>query len=435
MSTPNPTTPAVRRRRPTGQLVRRKTKTGTSYGVRFQLGGQRHFRTLGSTADGWTTKAARKEIDRLMALAFSGAWDPAADGRREPEPGPEQTFEEFVMGRDESRDPGWLERRRATGGRSGDGLSERGEADLVWAVRHLLGWFGGFALDEITTQEVETFIHAKRTSGLSATSVRRFLRLLRAILQAAIRYDLIARDPTQGISIKVKPYKGTFLGTAEELTALLAAAGELDEERRVRRGHGRALLAVLSLAGLRINEALSLAWRDVRLAEGTLRVRRSKTEAGERDVDLLPLLRDELDALKARRDPDPDSLVFGTRTGGKESPSNVRNRVLRPAAERASAALVERGRDALPKLTPHSLRRTFATFLVAAGGPDDRAVDPLYLADQLGHEDPTLSLRVYASAVGRRDGEPERIRALVRGEALDAPEAEAPAEAEVEGAA
>ena len=70
-----------------------------------------------------------------------------------------------------------------------------------------------------------------------------------------------------------------------------------------RRGHGRPLLAALVFAGLRIDEALSLLWRDVDLAGGYLRVRRSKTEAGVREVDLLAPLREELADLKARRDP------------------------------------------------------------------------------------------------------------------------------------
>jgi hypothetical protein len=57
-------------------------------------------------------------------------------------------------------------------------------------------------------------------------------------------------------------------------------------------------------------------------------VRRSKTAAGERAVELLPPLRDELTDLAARRMQSRDSLVFGTTTGGKESPSNVRRRLL-----------------------------------------------------------------------------------------------------------
>jgi integrase len=56
---------------------------------------------------------------------------------------------------------------------------------------------------------------------------------------------------------------------------------------------------VLTFAGLRISEALGLRWRDVNLAAGRLRVRQSKTDAGTRYVDLLPMLHDELAMLKA----------------------------------------------------------------------------------------------------------------------------------------
>ena len=119
--------------------------------------------------------------------------------------------------------------------------------------------------------------------------------------------------------------------------------------------------------------------------------------------------------------------MFGTRTGGKESPSNVRNRLLRPAMERAYAALSTEGKEPIPQLTPHSLRRTFASLLVATGA------DPLHVADQLGHTDPGLSLRVYAQVVRRKDGALEALRALVEGADLPDVPAE-PETAELEEA-
>jgi hypothetical protein len=35
---------------------------------------------------------------------------------------------------------------------------------------------------------------------------------------------------------------------------------------------------------------------------------------------------------------------------------------------------------------------------------------------QMGHTSPNLPLAIYAREIDRRDGEPERLRALVRGE-------------------
>jgi integrase len=112
-----------------------------------------------------------------------------------------------------------------------------------------------------------------------------------------------------------------------------------------------------------------------------------------------------------------DALVFPTTRGRKESASNVRNRLLRPAVERANAALIEGGRDRLPeRLTPHSLRHTSASLLVGLGE------DPGYVMDQMGHTDPTFTLRVYRKAIKRRDGEPDLLRALVGAEATTLPE-------------
>jgi integrase len=115
-----------------------------------------------------------------------------------------------------------------------------------------------------------------------------------------------------------------YLDRAEQIAALLDAAGELDAEARTDRQATarRALLATLAFAGLRIGEALALRWRDVDLAGGRLRVGRAKTDAGVRTVELLPALRDELTSWKARtRYGHPAELAFGTENGREQSPS------------------------------------------------------------------------------------------------------------------
>ena len=80
-----------------------------------------------------------------------------------------------------------------------------------------------------------------------------------------------------------------------------------------------------------------------------------------------------------------------------------------PVVERANVALVKAGVEPMPSLTPHSLRRTFASLLFAIGEA------PPYVMAQMGHTTAELTLAVYARQMGRRDGEPERLRALVNG--------------------
>ena len=63
--------------------------------------------------------------------------------------------------------------------------------------------------------------------------------------------------------------------------------------------------------------------------------------------------------------------------------------------------------DELMASTPHSLRRTFASLLVANGE------DTAYVMEQLGHTHPAMTLGVYAKVMRRKHGERERLRALV----------------------
>jgi len=171
------------------------------------------------------------------------------------------------------------------------------------------------------------------------------------------------------------------------------------------------MLAVLVFAGLRIGELCALRWGDVDLAAGWLHVGESKTDAGRRRVRIRGALRDELLAIKSTLgDSDPDRLVFATSTGKQTSAENVRNRTLARAAKLANDELRQRGLAPLPaRLTPHSLRRTFASILYALGE------DPGVCMDELGHTDPALALRVYRQSM-RRDGDDKaRLRALVEG--------------------
>ncbi len=62
--------------------------------------------------------------------------------------------------------------------------------------------------------------------------------------------------------------------------------------------------------------------------------------------------------------------------------------------------LDERGEDPLPAgFTAHKLRHTFTSILFALGK------DPAYVMSQLGHTDAAFTLKVYAHAMRRDDGD------------------------------
>jgi integrase len=86
-----------------------------------------------------------------------------------------------------------------------------------------------------------------------------------------------------------------------------------------------------------------------------------------------------------------------TSSGRKHNPSNLRRDVLTPAIDAPNAALAAKGIAPIGRITFHSLRRTYASLRCACGD------DVRYTADQLGHQDPRFTLKVYAQATKRRD--------------------------------
>jgi integrase len=153
-----------------------------------------------------------------------------------------------------------------------------------------------------------------------------------------------------------------------------------------------------------------------------------KTEAGiDRHLELSAFLIDELRAHAesvpaALRDRKGPALpLFPTRTGGRLNPSNVRNRLLKgtPARdgapgikgviERANEKRAAAGRMLLPAtVTPHTLRRTFASLCFFAGR------DLRWVMGQLGHDDPRMTLSVYAQCMKRKRIDRELVWRLMR---------------------
>lgn len=140
-------------------------------------------------------------------------------------------------------------------------------------------------------------------------------------------------------------------------------------------------------------------------------VGRDKTDAGMREVDMLPLLREILTEHKAAsaktgaHDP-----VFFTAAGTPRSRHNLRQDVVGTSVAHADRLAEERGLQPLPLgITPHKLRHTFASILVAIGK------DPTYVMQQLGHTEPAITLPVYAHAMRRSEDERVRLKALVGG--------------------
>ena len=383
----------------TGQVVTKPRKQGLVYALRFRAYGERQYVTLGTDAEGWTSQHAEVELQNVLADVRRGTWRPPR-----PEPAPaateDPTFHEFASE--------WFDAKRREI-RPNTASSYRNDL-----TNHLLPFFARHHLSQITIQEVDRYRNAKVRDGkIKPRSINMHLALLAQILEVAVEYGHLERNPAAGRRRRLKQTRPqpVHLDTAEHLAVLLEAAGQLDGTSRTT--GRRAAVATLLFAGLRAEEVGALCWRDVDLANGRIQVGRAKTTAGVREVDVLPVLRDELLALKAAVPAGANDPVFVTSTGQRRDRHNLRQRVVQPVVRRADELQAAREAQPLPAgLSPHKLRHTFASLLVALGN------DPAYVMGQLGHTDPAFTLRVYTHMMRRDPGERDRLRELVDGVSL-----------------
>jgi integrase len=406
----------------TGQVVERGRSRGVVFGLRFRAYGERHYVTLGGSWEGWSRKRADEELANVLADVRRGIWQPPRPAPVVEPPKREPTFHEFASE--------WLEDRRS------EGLARRTLDDYEWSITvHLLPYFAAFQLSAITVEEVDRYRRAAVAEAerrrhaivagkplldaggrvlrpLSASSINKTLKHLAGILDQALEYDLIARNPAKGRRRRLKAAKPrpVHLDSVDQIVAMLDAARELDADPHAKTSGRYAAVATLMFAGPRASELGAALVRDLDLARARLEIGRSKTDAGMRSIDLLPVLRDVLAEHKASHRGELDAPLFPTATGGHRDKDNIGRRVLAPVVKRADELLAEREQHPLPRgVTPHKLRHTFASILAALNRPM-----PEVMA-QLGHVDPGFTLRVYAHVMRFSDDERERLRALVEG--------------------
>ncbi len=169
--------------RPTGQVVERERASGTVYGLRFRAGGQRQYVTLGSHGEGWTRSRAETELQNVLADVRRGIWK--APGA-EPEPAAERSDIPPVRYGLAAGAPGRVARINAAGLR-------------MAAERHLLPFFQRHRLSQITAREVDRYrAHKVKQGKLSATSINKTITRLAQILEVAVEYGMLDRNPARG---------------------------------------------------------------------------------------------------------------------------------------------------------------------------------------------------------------------------------------------
>jgi len=265
---------------------------------------------------------------------------------------------------------------------------------LAFLAEHLGGPASLADLSALKPMDVRAFLARRRAGGIGDRTAARQLAALRSFAGHLERRHGVNAAPVRALSApRLKP--GLPRPLAEADAVRLADEAELAAEEPWVAARDVAVLLLLYGAGLRVGEAMALTAADLDAgrAGGSLRVagKGGKT----RVVPLLPLVAAALDQYRSLCPYLPatgEPLFRGVR-GGPLSPRIV---------QRLMARL--RGALGLPETaTPHALRHSFATHLLAAGG-DLRTIQEL-----LGHAslsttqvytavDPTRLLAAYRAA-------------------------------------
>lgn len=260
--------------------------------------------------------------------------------------------------------------------------------------KHLQPTLGSVRVQRLSVQAIEAFYAALSEAGYSSSLIRKCHQRLSSALKLAKRWGWITENHCDAATVPKLTHKDPEVWTPVESARFLAVAK--------RDGlHPYWTLAVET--GARTSELLGLGWTDLNVERGTLTIGRravrlltgtpilkegAKTAAGRRSIRLtegtLAALNEHRDRQQERRRTAPEwvdhDLIFATASGRPVNPSHVR---------RAFDRLVSQA--GVKRLTPHGMRKSLITALIA-GGANIKAV-----AARVGHRDITTTLRTYTA--------------------------------------
>jgi len=224
--------------------------------------------------------------------------------------------------------------------------------------------------DDVTPGSLREFVYALKDAGLAPSSIHRQISALRTYYRFLVGEGHAKANPTERLESPKRWRSLPTVLTVPEIDRLLSAPNP-DEPLGIR---DRALLELGYATGGRVSELVTMKSSDVFFEDGIARLfgkgsKQRLVPVGRRALGAVALytrsVRPALDKGKSR------GVLFLNARGGPLTRVGAWG-IIKHAAKRAGIA---------KRVTPHTLRHTFATHLLE-GGADLRAVQ-----EMLGHAD------------------------------------------------
>ncbi len=264
----------------------------------------------------------------------------------------------------------FLAQRAALSGASENTLKAY-RGDLLEFLGFMTGHMGGpqglVPLARIGVPDMRAWMAQARGTGLGARSLARKLSAVKSFYRWLAERE--GFEPTAVLSARAPKFQPRLpRPLAEDAARAVINTVELQSDKGWIGARDTAVVTLLYGCGLRISEALGLKGRDAPLPAALRIIGKG---GKERVVPVIDAAREAVDAYM-RHCPfalEPDTALFRGARGGALNPRQVQKVMAQTRMQLGLPATA----------TPHALRHSFATHLLAAGG-DLRAIQEL-----LGH--------------------------------------------------
>ena len=232
-------------------------------------------------------------------------------------------------------------------------------------------------------------------AGAGASVANESLKVVKAMLNDAVKDEIITRNPALGIKNLKKETKAS-----DTIHRALTEQEQATFMQEMRESYYYNLVAFLLCTGLRIGEACALTWGDIDEVNKVIHIKKTttftedgkrdigttKTEAGTRDIPINDTIKQILSNQKKDNNilPFTTNYIFITPYGVR-----VYDYIVNKEIKNTLQRLEDKG-EHIEHFTCHALRDTFATRYIEQGGSMQT------LKTLLGHSSLSMTMDLYA---------------------------------------